>query len=139
VQAYDINSDEATRGRQQNPRLAPHWYSLPRWIWAPLPEDPEESIKIVNGTLLGGDDVVSMPRYFKPWDEGLRALRANLKKVNDVAYFSKAEKKKLMEIMQAKGLASDQLNSIPLTGRGHPLLAVFDLTSLKVTAILRPN
>jgi len=40
VQAYDINAVEAKLGRKQNATLAPHWYSLPRWIWAPLPQDP---------------------------------------------------------------------------------------------------
>ncbi len=139
VQAYDIDSDEATLGRQRNPRLAPHWYSLPRWIWAPLPEDPEEALKIVNGTITGGDDVISMPIYFKPWDDGLPALRAQLKKIDDAANFSKGEKMKLREIMQTRGLALDQPNTMPLTGRGHPLLAVFDLSSLKIIAILRPE
>src|ERR1700723_3331108 len=42
VQAYDIDADEWARGSRENPDLAPHWYSLPRWIWAPLPKDPEE-------------------------------------------------------------------------------------------------
>jgi hypothetical protein len=36
VQAYDIDDKDAEIGRQQNPSLAPHWYNLPRWIWAPL-------------------------------------------------------------------------------------------------------
>ena len=39
VQAYDIDAKEAALGLQQNPNLAAHWYSLPRWIWAPLPKD----------------------------------------------------------------------------------------------------
>jgi hypothetical protein len=140
VQAYDISSEEAALGNRQNPALAPHWYSLPRWIWAPLPEDPEESAKIVTAVVTdGGDDVVSMPRYFKPWDQGLPALRAQLKKVDNLAYFSPGEKKKLKAKMQAAGLPSDQLNTMPLTGRGHPLLAVFDLTDLKITAQLSPK
>ncbi|MEO7209033.1 MAG: hypothetical protein ABI356_04475, partial [Steroidobacteraceae bacterium] len=41
VQAYDIDPSEAKLGREQNPTLAPHWYSLPRWIWAPLPQNAE--------------------------------------------------------------------------------------------------
>jgi hypothetical protein len=140
VQAYDINSDEAALGRQKNPSLAPHWYSLPRWIWAPLPQNPEESNKIVLDATLGkGDDVTSMPRYFKPWDQGLPALRDQLKKVDDVAYFSKGEKKKLKELLQASGLPSDQPNAMPLTGRGHPLLAVFDPASFKIAALLSPK
>jgi hypothetical protein len=78
-----------------------------------------------------------MPKYFKPWDEGLPALRQQLKKVDDVKYFSNAEKKALKLRMQAAGLAIDQSNSIALMGRERPLLAVFDLASLKIAAILR--
>ncbi len=37
VQAYDLNTEDSALARQQNAALAPHWYSLPRWIWAPLP------------------------------------------------------------------------------------------------------
>jgi hypothetical protein len=133
VQAYDIEADEAKKGRRENPALAPHWYSLPRWIWAPLPQDPEETRKIVTSAVTGGDDVVSMPRYFKPWKDGLPSLRKQLKKVDDVAYFAKSEKKRLKERMRAAGMSEDQLNTMPLTGRGHPLLAVFDLVSLKIT------
>jgi hypothetical protein len=137
VQAYDINAEESALGRRQNLALAPHVYSLPRWIWAPLPQDPVESQKIVTAATSGGDDVISMPRYFKPWEQGLPSLRAKLKKVDDVGYFSGNDKKILKERMKAAGLATDQLNTIPFTGRSRPLLAVFDLASLKITAIIR--
>jgi hypothetical protein len=135
VQAYDIDANEAKLGREQNPALAPHWYSLPQWVWAPLPQNLEETKKIVTSAITGGDDVISMPRYFKRWEEGLPSLRSQLKKVDDVAYFAKSEKKKLKEKMKAAGLADDQLITMPLTGRGHPLLAVIDPASLKITAI----
>ena len=71
VQAYDIDANEAKLGREQNPALAPHWYNLPRWIWAPLPKDDEARQKIVGAAITGGDDVISMPRYFKPLGRGL--------------------------------------------------------------------
>jgi len=135
VQAYDIDADELALARQKNPEFVPHWYSLPRWIWAPLPEDPEEREKIVASAISSGDDVISMPRYFKPWEQGLPALRTQLKKVDAVGYFSAADKKVLKERMRATGLDPDQSNAMPLTGRGQPLLAVFDPTSLKITAI----
>jgi hypothetical protein len=137
VQAYDIDSQEADLGRQQNPELAPHWYSLPRWIWAPLPADPEQRQKIVTGAITGAADVVSMPRYFKPWEQGLPSLRAQLKKVDDVPYFSRGEKKRLREHIKEAGFASDQMNTMPLTGRGKPLLAVFDLANLKIVGIFK--
>jgi hypothetical protein len=135
VQAYDIDAEEAKLGREQNPGLAPHWYSLPRWIWAPLPQDAETREKIVATAVFGGDDVISMPRYFKPWEEGLPSLRTQLKKVDDVAYFAKSEKGKLKDKMRAAGMADDHLDTMPLTGRGHPLLAVIDPASSKITAV----
>jgi len=137
VQAYDIDAKDAEIGRRQNPGLAPHWYSLPRWIWAPLPQNPEESRKIIVSAITGGDDVISMPKYFKPWEDGLPSLRGKLKKVDDVAYFAKSEKKKLKERMKAAGLPDDQANTMPLTGRGHPLLAVFDPATLKITGTFK--
>jgi hypothetical protein len=137
VQAYDINPDELALARRQKAELAPHWYSLPRWIWAPLPQESHERERIVSSAVAGGDDVISMPRYFKPWEQGLQALRAQLKKVDELGYFSAADKKVLKEHMRAEGLSPDQLNSIPLTGRGHPLLAVFDPASLRIAAIFK--
>jgi hypothetical protein len=135
VQAYDIDAQEAKLGREQNPALAPHWYNLPRWIWAPLPQDPDERKKIFEAAISGGDDVISMPRYFKRWEEGLPALRNQLKTVDTIGYFSKNERKKLKDKMNAAGLANDQADTIPLTGRGHPVLAVIDPASLKITAL----
>lgn len=137
VQAYDIDATEAKLGRERNPLFAPHWYSLPRWIWAPLPQDPEEASKLVASTVSGGDDVISMPKYFKRWEDGLPSLREKLKKVDDVAYFAKSEKNKLREKMQSAGLPADQANTMPLTGRGHPLLAVIDPATLAIKGIFR--
>ncbi|HEX3914767.1 MAG TPA: hypothetical protein VHW71_14760 [Steroidobacteraceae bacterium] len=135
VQAYDIDADEAALGRQQNPQFAPHWYSLPRWIWAPLPQNADTRAKIVTAAVSGGDDVISMPKYFKRWEDGLPALRAQLKTVDKVAYFAKSQKKQLTEKMRAAGFADDQADTIPLTGRGHPLLAVIDPKTMAIKGI----
>jgi hypothetical protein len=137
VQAYDIDADEWAQGSRQNPDLAPHWYSLPRWIWAPLPKDSDERAKIVGAVIGGGNDVIDMPRYFKRWEQGLPDLRAQLKNVDAVAYFPKKEKESLKTRMRAAGLATDQMDAIPLTGRGHPLLAVLDPNSVKIIAIVK--
>jgi hypothetical protein len=137
VQAYDLDAHELDLARRQNAEFVPHWYSLPRWIWAPLPEDETERTKIITGAITGGLDVISMPRYFKRWDQGLPALRTQLRKVDELGFFSGAEKKVLKERMRASGLATDQRDTIPLTGRGRPLLAVIDPASLKITAIFK--
>jgi hypothetical protein len=137
VQAYDIDHEQAQLGRTQNAALAPQWYSLPRWIWAPLPESSETREKIVRSAITGGDDVVSMPKYFKPWDQGLPSLRGQLKKVDDLGFFGKADKQRLKARMAAAGLKSDQPDTMPFTGRGKPLLAVFDRENLKIVGIFK--
>jgi hypothetical protein len=139
VQAYDIDRQEADLARKQNPELAPHCYSLPRWIWAPLPKDPDERDRIIKSAVAGGDDVISMPRYFRPWEQGLPELRERLKRVDETGYFSSVEQKALKQRMQAAGFATDRENSMVFTGRGRPLLAVFDPASLKIEAIIKVN
>lgn len=139
VQAYDLDPQEVDLARQQKSEFVPHWYNLPRWIWAPLPQDSAESSKIVASAIGGGDDVISMPRYFKRWDEGLPALRNQLKKLDDQSFFTGMEKKHLKERMRAAGFPTDQPDTIPMTGRGRPLLAVIDPASMKITALFRAN
>jgi len=62
VQASDIDKSEAALALRQNPSLAPHWYSLPRWIWAPLPDDPAEALHIINGTCMRDSPVRALRR-----------------------------------------------------------------------------
>jgi hypothetical protein len=137
VQAYDIEDAELSIARKLNVPLLPHWYNLPRWIWAPLPQDSAEQNKIIVSAVSGGSDVISMPRYYEPWDAGLPALRSQLKKIGDIKYFSGNEKKLLEARVRAAGLAADQPNAIALTGRARPLLAVFDRASLKILGVFK--
>ncbi|MEA3108546.1 MAG: hypothetical protein QOI88_3151 [Gammaproteobacteria bacterium] len=137
VQAYDIEDAELAIARKLNAPLLPHWYNLPRWIWAPLPQDSAEQNKIIASAVTGGSDVISMPRYYKPWDAGLPELRMQLKKIDDLKYFSGNEKKLLKERVRAAGLAADQPNTLALTGRGRPLLAVWDPANLKILGVFR--
>jgi hypothetical protein len=78
-----------------------------------------------------------MPRYFKPWAQGAAALRTQLKTVGKVGYFVGGDKQKLEAMMHAAGYPSDQANAIPLTGRGYPLLAVFDPRDLRLLAVFK--
>jgi hypothetical protein len=139
VQAYDIDNQEAEFARRQNPEFAPHWYSLPRWAWASLPQDPKERQAIVSGTSSGAAAIISMPRYYKPWQQGLPALRDQLNKLDDSKFFSAPEKNKLKQRMQADGVATDQTDTLPFTGRTRPLLAVFNRSSLQISGMFKPK
>ena len=138
VQASDIEASEAATAQRRNPSLAPHWYSLPRWIWAPLPDDPAEALHIVNDASLGtGKDIIDMPRYFKPWEQGLPKLRDSLVRLDDMKNLSKPQKQTLRLRMSERGLPVDERNTIIMWGGSRQLLAVFDPATLHLLAILR--
>ena len=140
VQASDIDVSEAAVALRQNPTLAPHWYSLPRWIWAPLPKDADEAMRIVNDASFGsGKDVIDMPRYFKPWAEGLPKLHDQLKRLDDIIYLSKQEKQSLHARLSAVGLAPDQPNTLIMWGGSRRLVAVFDPATLRLERLLIPD
>jgi hypothetical protein len=139
VQAYDLDAREIALGRQQNPALAPQWHSLPRWIWAPLPDDPKLQKQIMAAAIVGGADVIQMPRYFQDWGRGIPGLRKQLKKVGELTVFSKADKQKLARKMAQMGLAVDQPDTIFLTGRVGTALAVFDRKTMHLEAIVAPD
>lgn len=141
AQASDIDAVEIALAQNQNPALAPHWYSLPRWVWARLPGNKDEASKIIGSAVFGGSDVIDMPRYFRPWNEGLPQLRNQLTRLEDCKYLSKAQKQSLNARMVAAGLAPDQPNTLIMWGEGgvRRLIAVFDPATLKIEAILKPD
>jgi hypothetical protein len=130
VQAYDIDPDDAARARAAEAPLAPHWYSLPRWVYAPVPAVPPApgSPPI---------DYSTMPTDYQPPDAGSGELRAHLQPVAAQRYFIFNERGRLQERMQAAGLATGAANTLPMTGRGRPVLVVFDPATLRVLAILK--
>lgn len=139
VQAYDIPAEQAALGRSKNAALAPHWYSIPRWIFAPLPADMDERAKIISQAVSGGYDIVSMPAAYQPWNHGLVALRSQLKPVAELGWFSKVGKDSLAQKMRARGLAPEQANALAFEGRSQPLLAVFEPSTARLIAILIPD
>ena len=139
VQASDLEADDVAQALKDNPAFAPHWYSGVRWVWAPMPADPESAAKIAGGTTFGAQDVVDMPRYFKPWSDGLPELRKNLQRVGDITAFSKPERDWLAGRMAAAGMPPTQANTMVLWGEQgtRPMLTVFDPQSLEIRAMLR--
>jgi hypothetical protein len=137
VQASDLDPKQIVLGQQINPEFAPHWYSLPRWIYAPLPHDPKLRDQIVGAAVTGGDDVIQMPCYYKGWETGLPELRKNLRVVSKMKEFGTRDKQTLEKRMRQMGFATDQPTALPMMGRGKPLLAVIDPSTLRIKALLR--
>ena len=140
VAASDLDPKEIALAQRTNPALAPHWYSLPRWVWARLPDDPQEAAKIVNSAIFGGHDVIDMPRYFRPWNSGLADLRAQLATVTSLKPLSKDQQQSVAAHMRSHGLSPGERNALVFWGvNSEKLVAVFDPTTLAVRAILEPD
>ena len=108
VQASDLDPHEMALAREQNPQFAPLWYSLPRWVWAPLPEQESARMEILQSAVGGGDDVIQMPRHFQAWERGLPKLREHLLTVDqqrDLGFYRK--KPRLKQLMVERGFAPD--------------------------------
>jgi len=126
VQAYDIEPPELALAEQQNAPWRPHWYSLPRWVSAPVPAGYKPS----DGIL------IAMPRYYQSWQAGLPGLRSQLIAVGQSAFYLPPEKKRIEARMRAAGLSPETANTVPFTGRHRPLVAVFDPRTLALLAII---
>jgi hypothetical protein len=138
VQASDLEASEIALARQRNPGLAPHWYSTPRWVWAPLPDDPEEASRIVNAVVLGqGQDIIDMPRYFRSWEQALPKLREHLHTAADLR-LSKKEQQALSARLSALGVAPGERNAMVLWGDVPRVVVIFDPATLRIRAILKP-
>jgi hypothetical protein len=136
VQASDIDAEQRRRAARDNPAFAPHWYSRPRWVWAPLPADDKLAAQIVNSAIFGGNDVTDMPFYFKPWEQGWPRLREQLAKVDDLKSLGQGEKRRAHELMSQQGLPLEARNAIILYGYATHVLVVFDPQTLAIRAIL---
>jgi hypothetical protein len=137
VQASDLSPEQIALGEKLNPDFAPHWYSLPRWVYAPFPKDPKIVEQIVQSTIGGGDDVIQMPRYFRPWEEGVAELRKELRPVAKMTELSVHDKEMAGQRMRELGVTADQPVTLPMMGRAKPLVGVVDPAAGKVRAILR--
>ena len=137
VQASAIDDGEIDLARKDNPAFVPSWRSLPEWVWAPLPTDQGERARIVESALQTGKDVIAMPRYFRPWEQGASDLRAQLKPINEVSGISMKKKVQLEQEMAELGDPPDRNGAILFDGRGVQAIAVFDRSSLALRAILK--
>lgn len=132
VQAYDLDADDAARARAAGLPLAPHWYSLPRWVYAPDPGPSQPAAQ--RGPK---PDYSVLPTDYKPFEAGRAELRTKLQPLEAQSFFIFNERAALQARMKAAGLASDQANSLPMSGRGRPVLVVFDPATLQAIAILK--
>jgi hypothetical protein len=136
VRAFELVNGRTGAGHLNHPELAPHWWSLPRWVWVPMPDDPAVANEVMRSAIAGGADFVDMPWLFRPWAEGLPELRNMLKPVDALRSLSVEQKKHAEARMSELGYAPDRAIAMVMMGRIAPLVAVFDPATVRMRALI---
>ncbi len=66
IQANNIKPEAVARARATGGGIVPEWYSPIQWVWARLPEDPEERSRLANQEFTKGTGVATQPEYYRP-------------------------------------------------------------------------
>lgn len=136
VRAFELVTERTDAGHPNHPELAPHWWSRPRWVWVPTPDDPAVASEIMRSAIAGGADFVDMPQFFRPWAEGLPQLRKALGPVGALRSLSVEQKQHAKMRLSELGYAPDGAIAMVMMGRIAPVVAVFDPATVQMRALI---
>jgi hypothetical protein len=74
VLAIDLKDETVDKAKHEGARIVPEWYSPLRWVWAPLPDDPDERVQLAASAFTGGEGVMEMPNFYRPLSESKAVL-----------------------------------------------------------------
>jgi hypothetical protein len=129
VPSAAFDEEPLEKARQLKAPFTPNWASLPQWIWAPLPDDPEERENIIAKAVFGGPDVISMPQHFRPLKDAVKIMQDTYMParvllgshgLNEVDYQSAIDK---------LGRSESELGVLPVQGRTRDGAWVFERAS----------
>lgn len=126
VPAAVFDEQKLEQARRAKATILPSWDSLPQWIWVPLPDDPAESVKIIVGSVFGGEDIVFQPQYFRRFEEGIPTLRQQLLPLRlllDGHILNEADYHALLDQI---GRPESELGMLPVEGRAKDGVWIFD-------------
>jgi hypothetical protein len=129
VPAIAVDERSVELARQQGGRFIPGLFSLPQWVWAPLPEDPEERDRIISRVLFGGPDIVAMPQYYRPLKEGMVAMRTQFLTLKALSGHSGMGVAEYAALSAELARPEAELGVLPVQGRSHDGAWIFDRTT----------
>lgn len=135
VSAASIADEDVALAREAGVRDLPGAFSLPRWVWAPLPDDQEKAQEIVANAISTGKDVTSMPQYYRPIEAGHEAMRARFQGLDRLAKgvpgFSVQA---YQEALSATGRSAEELAYLPIQARERDGGIIFDRKTMQPLA-----
>ncbi len=131
VQAYDIDQRRAAEAPAEYHSAS---WSGPRWVFARLPESPEERKAITLETMFSGVDLPQRPKLYGPIGEGAKAMRERAKPLEELMRYN--PQSAVVEALQRWSEADAYL---PMMARAHPVTVLINKASAKVVAIVDLN
>jgi len=129
VPAAAFDEQALGKARELNAVIMPKWYSLPQWVWAPLPDDPEERENIIAKAVWGGSDVVSMPQYFRPLKEAASAMQGRYLPTQMLLGSHGLSERDYRAAIAKFGRSESELGVLPVQGRSRDGAWIFDRIS----------
>jgi hypothetical protein len=126
VQAIAIDPQDTQVALSRGATLVPKWYSRPRWVWARLPDDPDEFKQLLFGRLLLGGDVVTMPQYFHPIAEAVPTMRSAYVQIRSLQGAPEMDDAEYARRLALLGKAEEAVGVLPIVGRAREGAMVFD-------------
>ncbi len=126
VPAASFDEQALEQARQLKAPIMPSWTSLPQWIWAPLPDDPEERDNIIAKAIWGGPDVVSMPQYFRPFKDAAHAMQVRYISPRALLGSHGLSEADYQGSIAKLGRPESELGLLPVQGRARDGAWVFD-------------
>jgi len=126
VAAADIEERDADAARQRDNPLAPRWCSTARWVWARMPDEPQEFGRLLMERLLVGQDVIHMPQYFRPLPEAAETMGQFYVPLRSLLGSSDMTEAQLEQRLVAIGRPEAAVGVLPLAGRTRQGAMVFD-------------
>lgn len=129
VPAAAFDEEVLEKARRLNAPFTPNWVSFPQWVWASLPDDPEERDNIIAKAVFGGPDVVSMPQHFRPLKEAAEAMRENYMPIRVLLGSHGLSEGDYQAAISKFGRLETELGVLPVQGRTRDGAWIFDRTS----------
>lgn len=107
----------------------------PVWVWMDLDGVEDAEKKIVSGAIFNGKSLVAMPRFYKPWSQAEKAIRADLHPVGDLTKNASAYKCSQDDLALVKD-ESEWAGYLSVQARSAEAVVLIDKKSLNPARIL---
>jgi hypothetical protein len=107
-------------------KLKPGPFSRPKFVFARLPDDPQQRSALLMKTLATGKDLESLPEYYEPYEHNVAYILDRAKPLALLQHSSMQAQQAVNDFLAANSDNIDQFVYVPLIGKNRDLTLVLD-------------